>query len=403
MGKLKFMNIRRVVGFFILCAVIFSCVAVSSCGDKYGGNTAMTLTYGKNTTKFSSNIYSYYLSYQKTTALYNIYTMYKSMGADVPDNPAAIDSPAIWTNPYTVNGMPEIATFGDYVKLQAEESMKRLLATVAYCKENKLELSKEEKQNIDAVMEKILSGSFNKSKTELNTVLFRFNINYDILKEIKRYESLADVMGKFIFDADTGKRKITDDMIASYYQQVCVRVKHIMIPYPAQTLDVNGDPEPYPEEEVAAMQAKIDDAYGRAAGGEDFDNLFADYDDPMGAVGYTLGLQTTFMPKEVMTAAFEMKNGEVRKIESAYGAHIIKKYALLPVNEAMDIEESQSRDEFVPWDKAVKRMLQIAITNEELQPYVDKVEINTAETDLFDILSSSLMFDCFEITRLKLE
>jgi parvulin-like peptidyl-prolyl isomerase len=324
--------------------------------------------------------------------------MYKSAGANVPDNPAAFDDASWWLNPYPVEGMPEIQTYGDYVKKQADDTVKRMLAMVAYCKENKLELSKEDLKNVDAVMNEILEG-YKRSKTQLNTVLFRFNINYDILKEIKKYEALAGLMGKHLFDSSTGKRKITADMINALYQQECVRVKHILIAYPAKTYDVNGDLEPYPEEAIAAMQVKIDDIYGRIKGGEDFDNLFSEYEDFIGADGYTFSTQTTFMPQEVIKAAYEMKTGDFRKVESDYGTHIIKKFALLPVDQALDIEESQSRGAAVMWSSSMTKLIQAYITNEELKKYIEKIEVNTAETDLFDIMTSELMFDCFEITQ----
>jgi hypothetical protein len=229
--------------------------------------------------------------------------------------------------------------------------------------------------------------------------LLKFNINYDILKEIKKYEALAGLMGKHLFDSTTGKRKITSDMTSQYYQQVCVRVKHILIPYPAITYDVDGNEEPYPEETMAEIQAKVDDIYSRVTGGEDFDKLFSEYDDPMGADGYTLGIQTTFMPQEVTAEAFEMKIGETKKVESSYGIHVIKKYALLPSDQALDIEESQSRGRSVAWTSTVNRMIQSVITNEELKPFIDKIEVNMAETNMFDIMTSELMFDCFEITQ----
>ena len=411
MGKLKFKKSRRFISLIILCAVVFSCAATSSCGKNLGGNTAMTLTYGKNTTKFSSNIYSYYLSYQKTMTLYMIYSMYKSMGAEVPENPASIDNPEMWTTSELLDyfmalrliyvsqdDLKTIKNLRDYVKKQTDDTVKRMLAMVAFCKEHKLELSKDELKKVDGMMEEILKNSkYNKSKASLNSTLFRFNINYDILKEIRKYESLSGVMGRYLFDSNTGKRKVTGDMVNQYYQQVCVRIKHILVPYPVKTYDVNGDEVPYTEQELAEMQTKIDDIYGRVTGGEDFDNLFKDYEDTMGAEGYTLSAQTSFMPQEIMLAAYEMKTGEVRKVESAYGVHIIKKYALLPVAQAYDIEETQTRGSAVMWESTITRMIQAAVTNEELKPFIEKIDVNTAETNLFDISTSDVMFDCAEI------
>ena len=388
--KFPVLRLLRSVSLFVLCAVIFSCLGMGSCRGKEG-NPAMTLTYGKNTTTFSSNIYSYYLSYTKTTFLYNYYaSMYQTYGMSLPEDISTLtDIPDLWTQE-----LGDGVTYGDLVKVQAEEIIKQMLAVVAYCKENDLTLSKEQINNIDLGIKEIISGYYGNSKAALNSALLKFNIDDGIFKEIKQYESLSGVFGKDLFDSVTGKRKITDDMINSVYQETCARVKHILILYSPGTYDEENKPEQYSEEELAARKAKVEDIYNRIAAGEDFENFLGESEDPGTQAypdGYTVSETTSFVP-EFIEGAFDMKIGEVRKVESSYGMHIMKKYALLPPDQAVDMIDAGDT-----WRNVMNGEIQRYIISEELKKYVEKIEIHTAETDLFDIATSSVMFDCLEL------
>ena len=387
--KTKKFFLRPVSLFLALCAVVFSCAAVSSCGTKEG-KPAMTLTYGKNTTTVSSNIYSYYLSYTKTMLLGNLYV---SLGYGAEDIPGMGDWPDYWAT-----SVSEDMTYGDLAKLQAEDTLKQLLAMAAYCKENDLALSKDQLNNIDLGIKEILSAYYGNSKSALNSVLIRFNIDDGIYKEIKKYEALSGVFGRDLFDSVTGKRKITDDMIKSVYDQTCARIKHIMLFSSPGTKDVEGKDEQFSDEELAERKAKIDDLYERiVSGGEDFESFLEESEDTsMLADGYTFSMDSSFIP-EIIEAMFDMKVGEVRKVESSYGFHIVKKYELLPSDQSIDLNESQSQGTAVLWTSSIKTMVQAYIMAEVLKPYLEKIEIHTDETDLFDIATSSVMLDCTQL------
>jgi len=378
---------KKTKGFFLkVVSLLILCAVLVSCGSK--GTTAMTLTYGKNTTTFSSNIYSYYLSYTKTSSLASVYL---NLGASAEDIPNMSDWPDFWANPHPY--APEL-TYGDVAKLQAEESLKSLLAVAAYCKENDLKLSKEELNDIDvAVKALIASDKYKNSKAAFNSVLIRFDIDDSIYKEIKKYESLTGVFGKDLFDSVNGKRKITEDMINQIYQETCARVKHILILYSPGTRDAEGNPEQFSEEELAERKAKVDELYERITAGEDFDSLLEESEDPGTLAypdGYTISETTNFVP-EFVDAAFDMKIGEVRKVESDYGMHIMKRYSLLDAAQSMDIDTRNS------WRSVVNTRIQRYIMDDVLQPYIDKIEVNTDETNLFTIESSAVMFDCLEL------
>ena len=380
--------IPRILSLVIICAVIFSCVLTTvSCKFGKQGETAMTLTYGDNTTVFSSNIYSYYLSSMKTTALYEyISMMYNMYGLGNPTAEDLTDFPELW-----VNEISEGITYGAYVKERSEESLKQMLAIVAYCKENNLSLSKDEINNVDEMIKEILKDAkYNNSKARLNDELLKFNIDDTIFKEIKQYEALLGVFSRYLFDAGTGKRIIPEDMINQVYEQECVRIKHILIPSSPGTADEDGNPIAYTEEELIAIQAKIDDLYERISNGEDFDSLLPESADTMTADGYTITSSTGFV-EEFKTAALGLEIGEVCKVDSEYGTHIIKRFELLPSTQAVDIDTGDT------WRNNLYKQAQTLIVRDELTPYIEKIEVNTAETNLFDITTSTDMFKCMEL------
>jgi len=355
-----------------------------SCGQQ--GKTAMSLTYGKNTTSISSNIYSYYLSYMKTMALANIYM---NLGATAQDIAGMGDWAEYWEYPAGDGS----ATVGDMVKRQAEESLKQFLAIAAYCKEYGLDLTKDEKKNIDAAIEELISSSkYGRSKAVFNETLRRFNINDAILGEIKRMEALTGVFARHAFSADTG-REITDEMVNSVYDATCSRIKHILIPYSPGTKDFEGNDEEYTAEEMAAIHAKIEDIYSRIIAGEDFDSFLSESADGMTADGYTIREDSNVVP-EFSDAAFGMEIGEVRKVESSYGMHIMKRYKLLPPEQAIDLFSTGET-----WKNVVYRDIQSYLMADVLKEYLELIEVNREETDLFDIASSAIMFDCMEIAQ----
>jgi hypothetical protein len=313
-------------------------------------------------------------------------------GMSVPnDFTTWADIPQYWAQEYYEGtGI----TYGDLVKFQAENSLMNLLAIEAYCKENDLSLSKDQLNNIDAEIQNIIKNGYNNSKAVFNSTLSRFVIDDKILKEIRKIEALADVFGKHLFDQTDGKRPISTEVIDMIYEEECIRVKHVLIFLKPGTKDVDGKDIEYTEEELAEVQAKIDDIYNRLVAGEDIDGLLSESADSMPADGYTISRDTEFMP-EFLETAFSLKMGEVGKAEvddRYHGMHIIQRIELLPADQAVaDINTGST------WRSTISRSVQSAIISDELKPFVDKIEVNRDEADLFDIASSAVMFDCPEL------
>lgn len=375
----------RTCCFLILAAAVFVCAAASSCA--LGKKPAMSLRRDKITETISPEIYGYYLSYAKTRTLYGYYqTLY---GDSMPEDPTGLgDIPELWSKFYA-----SPATWGSMVKRQAESSLGQLLAISVYCKENGIALSEGDLKSIDGAIDEIINTYFGNSKSLFNSKLKNLGINDRIYKEIKKYEALTGLFGKDLFDAETGKRKITDDMINKIYEESCARVKHILILYSPGTNGPDGSPDKFSDEEMAARQAKAEDIYSRVTAGEEFEDFLSESEDPGASAypdGYTIGESTNFVP-EFVAAAFDMQVGEVRKVESSYGMHIMKRYELLPAGDALDLDNN------APWRSVILTEIQSYLMDDVLKPYVEKIEINTEETKKFNVSKIEVMFDCLEL------
>ena len=376
---------KKIKSFFLRILCLIVALALSSCG--LGKKPAMSLSYEKIKETISSDIYSYYLSYAKTRMLYSYYqTVY---GAQMPEDPTSLtDIPELWPQFYS-----QLLTYASLVKRQAEASLKQLLAISVYCKENEIELSKKDLSDIDDAIDEIISTYYQNSKSRFNSKLKSFGINDKIYREIKKYEALTGLFGKDLCDSETGKRKITDDMINMIYEESCARVKHILILSSPGTNDKDGNPEKFSDEEMAARQAKVEDIYERITAGEDFEDFIAESEDPGSAAyfdGYTISETTNFMP-EFVEAAFDMQIGETRKVETSYGMHIMKKYELLPAGESYDLDNNAT------WKSVILTEIQTYVMDDVLKPYVEEIEINTDETKLFNVSKIEVMFDCLEL------
>ena len=381
--------LRRIISIFILCAMILSCAVMASSCKRQQGQVAMSLTISDNTTNISSNIYSYYMSVYKTRALVSYYL---SMGYTINDLEKMTDIPELWRQLQS-----EGVTVGDYIKAEAEKPIAQILAIAAYCQVHDLSLTREQRKNIDEFIREITALSKYKNKAAFNAELINYNINDQIFKDIKRTELLADVFYRHLFDQETGKRQIAAEDIDNVYQQSCVRFKHIMLSKNPGTNDVEGVPIEYTEEELAEIEAKIDDWYKRILNGENIENFYAESGDELALYlpeGYTFGEDTDF-PSEVIGTAFEIEIGEVRRIETAAGFHIIQKFTLLTADQAVDIGATQAAggSNYISWADTIRKMIQASLAARELEPYIAKIKFNREQTDLFRIETSAVMFD----------
>lgn len=302
----------------ILCVILLSSSILSSCSSKY--TDMMTLKHGRKTYKISVNVMSYFLSVYKTMFLYN--------------NNTDMDSADFWAYSYSDPSYPSAKNLGDVMKEQIIQSVKRLLAAEALFEYHNLSLTKTQTNDIDkAIRDLVNSDKYGKSSAKLNDTLAKYSINMDILKEIRIIEKKYNVLREYLFTGKSAKENnFTDEDLKIAFLEAYsnyVRVKHILVMTTSDKKDEEGNAIELTEEELAAKKAYADDIYAQIKSGKAIEEFYSVTDDPgNNEKNNPDGYFFTYgeMVSEFETAAFEMKDGEVRIVKTDYGYHIMQKF-----------------------------------------------------------------------------
>ena len=190
-------------------------------------------------------------------------------------------------------------------------------------------------------------------------------------------KSATDESGALIKDEKGDTVYYTEDGKIAYDKKEGLR---------AYVYDENGyvKTRQYNDEEKAAVKAVADEVYGLASSGEDFDELVELYGEDPGMNEYTNGYYLTtdseYEVKAVLEALPEMKDGEIRLIQSDYGYHVVKREAL----DEGAYSDSVNADFFTDFVSNVMTELFLNKVN----AYADQVVVDEALLEGLDIKSA---------------
>ncbi|MBE6597544.1 MAG: peptidylprolyl isomerase [Ruminococcaceae bacterium] len=126
-----------------------------------------------------------------------------------------------------------------------------------------------------------------------------------------------------------------------------------------------------------------------------FDSLVDNYSEDEGmskyANGYYVTADTDYDSPEVIEALFDMKDGEVRRVNSEYGIHIVMRYEL----EEEGYSKTANSDFFVNAESGqivFMSELKNYLLSEKLKSYVDMIEIDEELLGTVDMKSSGVNF-----------
>lgn len=302
---------KRIIAMF-LCIATLHCVFTSCAKQK----TAMEYR-GE---KITANMYSYWMS--------RIKSGYVS---------SANDTDEYWDTEYSDGG-----TYEDKMREIVDYNVKVNLVCMKLFDDLGLKLSSEDKNNVKtAISDLVLSYG---SKSELNTVLARYNVNVDILEDIY----IAELKATRVFDAlyaDGGERQIDDVELDDYFKENYSRVDIIMIydsfEYKKNEkgdLIYNSATGAYEKTELSADEAAkkkalAEDVFEKIKAGEDFGELKAQYNEYPDGGRYDKGYFISSKDSDaydasMLLAVSKMQIGDVEKIESEGAVCIIKRLEL---------------------------------------------------------------------------
>ena len=201
----------------------------------------------------------------------------------------------------------------DYVEQQVVSYLKEYAAAEVMADNLSITVSDDDKKALDNYIAQVIAKIDKEENTSYAAELESANMT-DAMFRALQDNSL--IQSQIYVNKYQGTA--TDEQILDYVHQNYVRVKHILI----KTVDLD-------DEQKAEARSRADNVLERAKNGENFEDLVKEYSedgmDPDTGYYFTTGQ----MVQEFEDKSFDLAEGEISDIvESKYGYHIIKKYAM---------------------------------------------------------------------------
>lgn len=251
----------------------------------------------------------------------------------------------------------------DYVEQQVVSYLKEYAAAEVMADNLSITVSDDDKKALDNYIAQVISQIDAEENTSYAAELESANMTDAMFRALQDNSLIQSQIYVSKYQGTA-----TDEQILDYVHQNYVRVKHILI----KTVDLD-------DEQKAEARSRADNVLERAKNGENFEDLVKEYSedgmDPDTGYYFTTGQ----MVQEFEDKSFDLAEGEISDIvESQYGYHIIKKYA-------MD-------DEYILSDETLRSAAEDSICEEVFRTALSEV------ADTLEVVYA----DDFEATREKI-
>ena len=251
----------------------------------------------------------------------------------------------------------------DYVEQQVVSYLKEYAAAEVMADNLSITVSDDDKKALDNYIAQVISQIDAEENTSYAAELESANMTDAMFRALQDNSLIQSQIYVSKYQGTA-----TDEQILDYVHQNYVRVKHILI----KTVDLD-------DEQKAEARSRADNILERAKNGENFEDLVKECSedgmDPDTGYYFTTGQ----MVQEFEDKSFDLAEGEISDIvESQYGYHIIKKYA-------MD-------DEYILSDETLRSAAEDSICEEVFRTALSEV------ADTLEVVYA----DDFEATREKI-
>jgi len=291
----------------LVLALAISAAALTGCGAASKKQSYLTDSEGKpvqveNIAKIdgediSLEEYRYYFLSSKA--------YFEQMFAGAASSSASGEETDIWANEEMLNS----------AKDQALEAIKFDRILRKYAKDNKIELTAEDKKKVDDNIKSAIeqAGGLEQYKKTLEEMFLNENLYRSVVESQILQSKVQEAM------TSAGSRLApSEDEVKTYFNENYLHAKHILI----STQDITD------EAEIAKKKETAEKALSRAKAGENFDALIKEYgEDP----GMTSTPDGYYFPEGQMVTEFyegtkALKDNEISGlVESSFGYHIIQR------------------------------------------------------------------------------
>lgn len=311
----------------------------------------------------------------------------------------ATDEDTFW------NGEIDGKKASDAAKERATEEMLRVEIAYSKAQEKGLSLDSATENQINT----LVNAKDKQTKAQVDSIKESTGLSNRQLKTLLIKTSLASKYAQEIQATEPEKLEVSDEQAQEKYESDYARVKHILILNSKEdsedeavdesaedtaedTAENTAEPqqEEISEEEYKQQQKQLaEEVLAKVKAGEDFEALLAQYGQDPGMTsnpdGYTIDKegnsadsQGSKMVTEFTQGAFSVAVGETTDlVESSYGWHIIKRYALPTSGEIYDsaiqtVKSSLMQDKYNELIDSYKSEFDIQIR----QKVIDKIKVN---------------------------
>lgn len=292
------------------------------------------------------------------------------------------------------NGEIDGKKASDVAKERATEEMIRVEIAVSKAMEKGLALDVATEGEINA----LISAKDAQTKAQIDAIKDLTGLSNQGIKNLLVKTSLASMYAQDIQTSEPDKLAVSDAAVAEQYNRDYARVKHILIMNEKQedgaegaAAEATADPETAAQDAAAYKEEQkklADEVLAKAKAGRNFEALITAYGEdpgmesqPDGYVidknGYAADNSGSMMVPEFTQGAFSVSVGGVTElVESSYGWHIIKRYALPTSGEIYDtavqtVRGNLMQDKYNELIDSYKSEFDIQIQQKE----IDKIKI----------------------------
>lgn len=298
------------------------------------------------------------------------------------------------TSAYWSSMINDTQTAEEYLTEMVDTILRHKLVSVYIFDQSGFVLSDDDREEINDYLDLLVSDfTENGKKSEFDDYCEQFGIDYKGVRLMLTMEYKAEALGEMLF-GEKGKNPLGVADYKAYYDSEYCRVKEIWINTAFKYVtDEKGNrvtdedgyykTEDLTEEELAAAESRAAELEAKLEGittDEEFEKLIDEYSDFEMNKEYPNGMYfcagTTYIDK-VVNAALKLEVGEMTNVESSYGKHYIRAYAL----EEGAYEEKENEDFFGDFEaQAVNYYIE-----REIAKYKDMVEVDLELKNTFTL------------------
>lgn len=281
----------------------------------------------------------------------------------------------------------------DVAKERATEEMLRVEIAVSKATEKGLALDSVAEGQINS----LITATDSATKTQIDSVRQATGLSEMGLKNLLVKTTLASMYAQDVQVTEPDKLEVSDEAVNEKYNSDYARVKHILVMNTKQDDAAAETTEEVADPEAAAAEAELykaeqkllaDEVLAKAKAGNNFEALIAEYGEDPGMEsmpdGYVIdknGNEATgsgTMVSEFTQGSFSVEVGGITElVESSYGWHIIKRYALPTSGEVYDsavqtVKNDLMQDKYNELIDSYKSEFDIQINQKE----IDKIKID---------------------------